>query len=654
MGDFRRSRLLARRSALGTLVSTFVAVLAGATSPALAATVDVDCSSMNLQNKINAATGGSTLLITGTCVGNFTVDKNLTLRGNPSATLDGNHAGTTLSIPNTHTVHLVALTITHGSAATGAGISRPLGGVLTLNRVTVRDNVASGTTFALGGGIEGGQGTLTLNASRVVNNRAVASGGATADAVGGGISSGELTLIGSTVSFNRAVAKSTSGDAMVLGGGVFGSGPFSASSSHLDGNRATAIGPGAADAIGGATHWDAEGHGELGIENSTVSGNVITARATGSADAAAAGGGVWARFDTAVISGSSLANDHVTAISADGDARAIGGAIHGIGTTLTLIGTHVAGLSPTGDKPNVHAIGKTSATAEGGGITSDADDLRIRSSWISTSSLVAESLSGPTVAFGGGIDQDGRLSLSRSTVDQNFVFTGSAASSTLAVAGGIRVTSRATILASTISRNGVHVGGHGSANGSGGGLFAGPGTTRITNSTFVRNSASARVDTGSATATGGAVFTPADSSVLLTNTTLAGNSVGGFGDTETFQGGGLFIGGGTTTFKATVLALNDAVTGPNCFGSVQSQGHNLLGKTAGCTFASKPSDKLHLDPKLGSLADNGGPTRTMALLAGSPALDVIPPAACAVATDQRGVHRPQGPRCDIGSFERKL
>jgi nitrous oxidase accessory protein NosD len=49
------------------------------------------------------------------------VDKDLTLKGNPSATLDGTDAGTTLSIPNTHTVHLVALTISGGSAADGGG-----------------------------------------------------------------------------------------------------------------------------------------------------------------------------------------------------------------------------------------------------------------------------------------------------------------------------------------------------------------------------------------------------------------------------------------------------------------------------------------------------------------------------------------------------
>ncbi|CAA9454347.1 MAG: hypothetical protein AVDCRST_MAG01-01-4978, partial [uncultured Rubrobacteraceae bacterium] len=61
------------------------------------------------------------------------------------------------------------------------------------------------------------------------------------------------------------------------------------------------------------------------------------------------------------------------------------------------------------------------------------------------------------------------------------------------------------------------------------------------------------------------------------------------------------------------------------------------------------------DPRLGSLADNGGPTRTHALLAGSPAIDAVPVGTngCAAdfTADQRGVHRPLGGACDAGSVE---
>jgi hypothetical protein len=56
---------------------------------------------------------------------------------------------------------------------------------------------------------------------------------------------------------------------------------------------------------------------------------------------------------------------------------------------------------------------------------------------------------------------------------------------------------------------------------------------------------------------------------------------------------------------------------------------------------------------LGPLADNGGPTQTRLPQQGSPLLDAIPAAECApeIATDQRGVARPQGGFCDIGAVE---
>jgi hypothetical protein len=167
--------------------------------------------------------------------------------------------------------------------------------------------------------------------------------------------------------------------------------------------------------------------------------------------------------------------------------------------------------------------------------------------------------------------------------------------------------------------------------------------------------AEASASTGGASVQGGGLRSGANS-LLLTNTTVARNLIGGVGNVTSFRGGGLDIEGGTTTLKATILALNTAPAsgGPNCFGSVASQGNNVLGTTAGCTFANKPNDKLNRNPKLGALANNGGPTLTLALLTGSPALNVIAPAVCAVTTDQRGVHRPQGPKCDVGSYERKI
>jgi hypothetical protein len=63
-----------------------------------------------------------------------------------------------------------------------------------------------------------------------------------------------------------------------------------------------------------------------------------------------------------------------------------------------------------------------------------------------------------------------------------------------------------------------------------------------------------------------------------------------------------------------------------------------------------PDGDSFADPKLGPLADNGGPTLTMALLSGSPAIDAGDTSA-APATDQRGFPRPAGLAADIGAFE---
>jgi hypothetical protein len=84
-------------------------------------------------------------------------------------------------------------------------------------------------------------------------------------------------------------------------------------------------------------------------------------------------------------------------------------------------------------------------------------------------------------------------------------------------------------------------------------------------------------------------------------------------------------------------------------GTLSSDGHNLCSDaTCGLTHAG---DKQNTDPMLGPLADNGRSTQTRALLAGSPAIDFRSSDCPPPATDQRGIARPQGARCDIGAFE---
>jgi hypothetical protein len=87
---------------------------------------------------------------------------------------------------------------------------------------------------------------------------------------------------------------------------------------------------------------------------------------------------------------------------------------------------------------------------------------------------------------------------------------------------------------------------------------------------------------------------------------------------------------------------------PGCVGTVTDGGHDIA-------FADSACPGADVDPLLEPLADNGGPTETMALGPGSPALDAVPSigAGCP-PTDQRGVSRPQGAACDAGAFEQQV
>jgi uncharacterized repeat protein (TIGR01451 family)/CSLREA domain-containing protein len=204
---------------------------------------------------------------------------------------------------------------------------------------------------------------------------------------------------------------------------------------------------------------------------------------------------------------------------------------------------------------------------------------------------------------------------------------------------------------STVATNAVS---GGAAEGQGGGIYV-EGAATITNSTFTGNSVSnpganagggiaAIKDTGSA----------APTTVSLLNTTVAGNSV------TTGTAGG-FSGGNPapSTFLSTLDARNTVIAGNTVGGATGDcgfSGMNLattsdhdLSSDASCGFSDGGSVQ-NADPKLGPLANNGGPTDTRALLAGSPAINAGTNAGCPAA-DQRGTARPQADTCDIGAFE---
>ena len=159
----------------------------------------------------------------------------------------------------------------------------------------------------------------------------------------------------------------------------------------------------------------------------------------------------------------------------------------------------------------------------------------------------------------------------------------------------------------------------------------------------------------------------------IVGNTAAGNTggLGGSGRTRGARGvnrfsygGGVSSGLPSSAVRNTLIAGNTAVNGPDCAGSYSSLGYNLIGATDGSSGFGSAGDQLGssaapLNPVLGPLQINGGPTLTMALLAGSPAIDKG--GGGGFATDQRGRHRPYddaalanatgGDGTDIGAFE---
>lgn len=163
------------------------------------------------------------------------------------------------------------------------------------------------------------------------------------------------------------------------------------------------------------------------------------------------------------------------------------------------------------------------------------------------------------------------------------------------------------------------------------------------NSTISTNSAVSGI--------GGGLLMRAPSGVQLANSTITGNQAG-------LDGGGLWLNTPGTDFESSIVWGNstDVGNGGNeanpAAPTTITGGNNLIGSSSpGMTL---PADSIGTDPRLGPLADNGGPTRTHALLRGSPAVDAGNNLAN-LAFDQRGAGYPRvyGAAIDMGAFEQQ-
>ena len=284
---------------------------------------------------------------------------------------------------------------------------------------------------------------------------------------------------------------------------------------------------------------------------------------------------------TVEISGLTIANGYVGGVGGYGTS-ASGGGIFNSGT-LALTDCAISACTSTGD-----------VNADGGGIYNDGA-LTIANSTIAANSAA------PLNCFGGGIYNapDGSLTITESTISGNSVYAG----------GGIYNDGDLTITDSTISGNSV-------AN-AGGGLFnAESSTMRITDCTIANNSA---------VFGGGGICN--EYTIVISNCTIAGNSAVDFG-------GGI-LNYGTATLSDTLMSGNSNIgsTSPDILGTVTAN-YSLIRNAAGVILSDSSAGNITgVDPLLGTLGDYGGPTQTMPLLPGSPAIDA---GSNALAVDSHG------------------
>jgi predicted outer membrane repeat protein len=277
----------------------------------------------SLQQAVDAAAPNAVLLVKGVCTGSTIIDTSLTIAGAGNGVfgtvLDGEGVGTVVQVglepPTPIDVAITGLTITHGSAAHGAGGIVNFGS-LTLSKVVVTGNagggilnegfglslvgssVAENTTTARGGGIVN-RSSLTLTNSSVATNAAMDGAGIWSD--------GYVTLTDSLVSGNIA-----QGD----GGGVFNLGTLDADGSTVSGNRSGGRGGGI------------DSHGTVSLDGLTISNNT----------AGLGGGGIFNSFaGSGFLSASAVIGN--TALDGVGLGSNVGGGIADCSSQLTLGGS---------------------------------------------------------------------------------------------------------------------------------------------------------------------------------------------------------------------------------------------------------------------------------------------------------------------------
>jgi len=496
----------------------------------------------------------------------------------------------------------------NGGSATGNVASAEGGafwnsavGTLTVKNVRLENNVASGADADQGGGAlftDGG----AMDVFNIMARANVADG---ASGSGGGILAlpgSTLTVTGGTLLQNMA---NRAGGAIEIKATMTDTVLATLNGVVMKDNMA-----GAAPGNGGALHV-------TGPATVMVNGGIVQMNS-----ASAEGGGLWnSAAGTMMIDGAKIKAN----VASGDDADKGGGGLYNDGGTMSVTNSIIRGNVASGASGSGGGIlnnmgtlsvsdstiaGNKSSRAGGGiednaGVTMDLENVRL-----------LKNSTGAAPGNGGALHISGPGTVN---VIDNIVAENSAA----AEGGGLWNSAVGTLNVSgtTLNKNMTE----GDADGNGGGaLYNDGGDLTVSNSTVTGNSA--------ANGDGGGLLNGAGTSTLV-NVTIAGNSGSGVANT-----------GDNVILKNSIVAMNDV----DCANAVHTDGAPNLDSDGTCDVSTTAS------PMLGMLANNGGPTATLAPMAGSPVLNAGDSAICADApvngVDQRGVAR-SGDSCNLGAFE---
>jgi hypothetical protein len=542
--------------------------------------------------------------------------------GSASTAISGGGTSQILTVAAGADLSIQSVTLTEGAG------EEPGGALENRGAARVLDSVVSRSSGGEGGGIYNASGaTLEIQESTLTEDSTdegrfygeeLEQGGNGGD--GGAIANaGTLTIKGGAISASYAgrgaFSNGNGGGTGGNGGGIFNTGTAALTNVSLESDFAGSGGLGYNEPSGA-------GGGGGGIYNQggtvTVNGGAFTGNSSGAAGynltdpegrAPGDGGGIDNVQGTAHIQGTSFT------ANAGGLGRfTTGGSGGAIANSANLT---VAGATFEGNTAGTGGYGGTGGN--GAALYNTGSGSVTTSSFLhNTAGLGGESLPG---GAGGAVFNTGTLEVNASTLAFDAAGAGGAGGARdpgPGAPGGLGGSGGAVANSGTLTMLNSTV--YGSMFGEGG--AGGPDNGR----------AGAPGNTGGILATGG--------TATLRYLTVASDA------------GDLTTAGGAVTLNDTIVA--SSTSGANCVGTIGEEGGYNLDSAESCGL-SLSTDKSAVEPNLGPLAANGGPTETLALLPGSPAIDAggTTMTGCP-SVDQRGTARPDeagDAGCDIGAYE---